>query len=71
MMLDTAFPYGKMDAVLDCYYDVNTDPELKTYEMRQFRKQNFENYFMKECEGKQFCKVTIPFEEFARGPARS
>ena len=71
MMLDDAFPYGKMDAVHDCYYDVASDPELATYEMRQFRKENFEKVFMDACEGKEFCQVEVPFEDFARGPAKS
>lgn len=42
MMLDYEFPGGQMDAVHDCYYDDKIDPALMTWEMRQFRKSNFE-----------------------------
>lgn len=71
MMLDTEFPGGNMDAVLDCYYDIESDPENWTLEMRQFRKYNFETLFLNECRGKQQCSVTVPFEDFARVPPSS
>ena len=67
-MLDYDLPGGHMDAVHDCYYDKKTDPEVMSYEMKQFRRDNFESIFMQECEGKQNCKVTIAFEDFARNP---
>ena len=52
MMLDKEFPGGNMDAVHDCYIEPKDDLKLKSEEMIQFRKRNFDKLFMKECEGK-------------------
>ena len=52
MMLDKEFPGGNMDAVHDCYIEPKDDWKLKSEEMIQFRKRNFDKMFMKECEGK-------------------
>lgn len=66
MMLDKAFPGGKMDSGFDCYYDDDIDPVEMTWEMRQFRKSSFEQYFMDACAGKQYCAVNIPNDVFSR-----
>ena len=39
--------------------------------MKQFRKNNVEKIFMRECEGKNSCSVRYNFSDFARLPKDS
>ena len=43
MMLDIAFPGGSSDAVHGCYVDTKDDTIMESFEMAQFRTNNFNN----------------------------
>ena len=68
MMLDLGFPGGKQDAVHDCYIDPDNPTLMESFEMSQFRTENFNRILMAECKGKTSCTVEFPFESFARMP---
>lgn len=42
---------------------------MKSFEMMQFRKDNFDSMMMKECLGKEKCTVDLNYFDFARLPA--
>ena len=69
MMLDSIFPGGTFDAVNSCYVDPNDPVQMSTFEMAQFRTENFERKIMKNCYGKEKCSVEFTYPEFARLPA--
>lgn len=54
MLLDIAFG-GTSDAVHDCHVDESNPKETNTFEMKQFRKENFDRKFLDECLGKELC----------------
>ena len=70
MMLDSAFPMGRSEAVLDCYVNKTDINQMATFEMAQFRGENFDRKFNENCLGKQNCAVKYKFEEFARLPPK-
>ena len=68
MMLDDAFPGGTFDGVHQCsvYYD--NPLQANSYEMKQFRKDNFNALFMERCGGKTTCSADFLFSEIATSP---
>ena len=68
MMLDEAFPLGKSDAVHTCWVNKTDINSMATFEMAQFRGENFDTKFRNECLGKEKCSLYVEFAEFARLP---
>ena len=50
-----------MDAVHSCYVDEADTIAMNSFEMRQFRKDNFYRIFEKECVGKGACHFDFKF----------
>ena len=68
MMLNQAFG-GHSKSINLCYADPEDPDDMNTDEMRQFKKQNFEDKFNDACFGVQGkCEVTYSYDEFASLP---
>ena len=68
MMLGQAFG-GPSKSINHCYADPEDPNDMNTDEMRQFKKQNFEDKFNDACFGESGkCEVTYSYDEFASLP---